>query len=824
MSEDKKIDIEQLITTGKPCFVDCKWPSWERVDGKWTFMGNERGKGLLLGDKIHLANGSYKSLSRSKKLVVTRVYQSVRPTWVTDDLWKMYLEALPEEERNSIPKKYNFAYKEKNSKTPKGDSQVTLTELLTPELDQNASEDIEDPYADVPWPEEEEEYKPGLFESLYDRKDDGQNMRQILESSVSDVTLSDEQELFIKRVMEGNNVLVDACIGSGKTTAIQHLCNRLPSNKKVLYLTYNKLLKLDAKEKIRMRNVKVTNYHGFAWEMVNKMGKKVGVSDTIQAFILAEPPIPHYDVLIIDEYQDIEKEFSLMLRMIKEANPGIQIAAVGDMAQKIYDKTTLNVEKFMNEFLGSHIKLEFTQCFRLSAEHAAYLGRIWKKRIEGVNQSCEIISMSESEVVEFLAEQKVSDVLCLGARNGSLSRTLNDLEEYYPSKYNKNTVYASISDDDSLGTKNPDKNCAIFTTYDSSKGLERKICVIFDFTESYWTTRIRMPQQKYEILRNIFCVAASRGKDKIIFVEPDEALLSEITLSTPVGTNYKPDNMNISEMFDFKYREDIEECFRLIDKKKIEVEDTSVIEVKSNDGLIDISPCIGIYQEACFFNRYDIDSKIMFHLSVGRAGEKKHLYTDAIRSSSLEKKILFSVAMETRQNRYFDQVQTPFITRDEDIRIQKRLSSRLDKDEEGIQKECSIEFANKKGGSLYFSARGQCDVLKDDVVYELKFVSELTHEHFLQCASYMIGFGLKKGILWNTRDNTVWEITIPDRAAFMDAVARTITKGALDGYYDPNELEDFDGGEEEDTKPKLTLESIFKGKKANKHKKKKGKN
>ena len=824
MSEDKKIDIEQLITTGKPCFVDCKWPSWERVDGKWTFMGNERGKGLLLGDKIHLANGSYKSLSRSKKLVVTRVYQSVRPTWVTDDLWKMYLEALPEEERNSIPKKYNFAYKEKNSKTPKGDSQVTLTELLTPELDQNASEDIEDPYADVPWPEEEEEYKPGLFESLYDRKDDGQNMRQILESSVSDVTLSDEQELFIKRVMEGNNVLVDACIGSGKTTAIQHLCNRLPSNKKVLYLTYNKLLKLDAKEKIRMRNVKVTNYHGFAWEMVNKMGKKVGVSDTIQAFILAEPPIPHYDVLIIDEYQDIEKEFSLMLRMIKEANPGIQIAAVGDMAQKIYDKTTLNVEKFMNEFLGSHIKLEFTQCFRLSAEHAAYLGRIWKKRIEGVNQSCEIISMSESEVVEFLAEQKVSDVLCLGARNGSLSRTLNDLEEYYPSKYNKNTVYASISDDDSLGTKNPDKNCAIFTTYDSSKGLERKICVIFDFTESYWTTRIRMPQQKYEILRNIFCVAASRGKDKIIFVEPDEALLSEITLSTPVGTNYKPDNMNISEMFDFKYREDIEECFRLIDKKKIEVEDTSVIEVKSNDGLIDISPCIGIYQEACFFNRYDIDSKIMFHLSVGRAGEKKHLYTDAIRSSSLEKKILFSVAMETRQNRYFDQVQTPFITRDEDIRIQKRLSSRLDKDEEGIQKECSIEFANKKGGSLYFSARGQCDVLKDDVVYELKFVSELTHEHFLQCASYMIGFGLKKGILWNTRDNTVWEITIPDRAAFMDAVARTITKGALDGYYDPNELEDFDGGEEEDTKPQLTLESIFKGKKANKHKKKKGKN
>lgn len=44
--------------------------------------------------------------------------------------------------------------------------------------------------------------------------------------------LSNEQEMFIQRVLEGNNVLVDACIGSGKTTAIQHLCNVLPSNKK----------------------------------------------------------------------------------------------------------------------------------------------------------------------------------------------------------------------------------------------------------------------------------------------------------------------------------------------------------------------------------------------------------------------------------------------------------------------------------------------------------------------------------------------------------------------------------------------------------------
>lgn len=334
--------------------------------------------------------------------------------------------------------------------------------------------------------------------------------------------LSKEQSIFIKRALERNNILVDACIGSGKTTAIQYLCNAFPNHLRILYLTYNKLLKIDAQSKIKKWNVTVTNYHGFAFSQLKSVGRKAGISDLIQAYNKVKPPMQRYDVLIIDEYQDIEQELAEMLEHIKLCNPGIQIIAVGDMMQKIYDKTTLNVEKFIQEFLGEHILLEFTYCFRLSSDIASRLGLIWKKKINGVNSNCIVEEMDKDSVIKFLSQQNPADILCLGARTGSMADTLNTLENEYPDIFNKRTVFASIQERDSSGATVPSPATAIFTTYDSSKGLERPICAVFDYTESYWKVRVNKPQQSYEILRNIFCVAASRGKYRIIFVTTGE--------------------------------------------------------------------------------------------------------------------------------------------------------------------------------------------------------------------------------------------------------------------------------------------------------------
>lgn len=255
--------------------------------------------------------------------------------------------------------------------------------------------------------------------------------------------------------------------------------------------------------------------------------------------------------------------------------------------------------------------------------------------------------------------------------------------------------------------------------------------------------------------------------------------MSEESISTPEDMNTSLENVRISEMFDFKFQEDIEECYDLLEKKKINMEDTSVIDIRSNDGLIDLSPCIGIFQEAFFFDNYDIDREFALFRLIHK---DRKIFNDKIKG--VEKKILHLTSLETNQRRYYSQVSLPLVTDEQKELLTRRIETRLRHDEEE-QIICSIAFAERRNGEKAFEALGYADVKKDDTIYELKFVSQLNHEHYLQCACYMIAQNLDRGILWNIRTNEMWEISIPDKQKFMDSVVKTITKRQLTKYYKP---------------------------------------
>lgn len=577
--------------------------------------------------------------------------------------------------------------------------------------------------------------------------------------------LSDEQKQFCDLALSGNNIRVEACIGSGKTTAIQTLCNLFPKNKWILYLTYNKLLKVDAKAKITNTNVVVTNYHGFVYPYLQRNGIRCSVSDAIKTFVKNRLSIPRFNILIIDEYQDIELDFAEMLEYIKSTNPKMQIIMVGDMAQKIYDKTTLDVKKWSDEFLGNYKELAFTQCFRLQPELAAKLSRIWNKPIIGVNTDCCVRTMGKDSIVTYLKDKNPNDILCLGSKSGSMMSVLNILETRFPYKFNKKTIYASINNDAS--DVEPTQNTAIFTTYDSSKGMERPICVVFDWDEAYWKVRNNQTGTNSEILRNIFCVAASRGKKEIIFVQNiaygrPVNLLSEETLRTPIPTK-KLKHAYTNKMFSFKYIEEIEKAYEMLDINLLQPKH-EIITINSHDALIDLTPCIQIYQHAIFFKNYNIECDINYEF------QQNNQAMPDITDYSIEQKILMLTSLRTKQNRYYNQVSLPLVTPAQRNSLISRLSEQLSPNE-NVQASTSIQLFDV---TIYAT----CDVIRDDSIWNIEFKRELKPEDYLKNAIESIMFGKKQAVLWNTRTNEIYRIFVSkdQRDAFLKQTYRIITK------------------------------------------------
>lgn len=591
--------------------------------------------------------------------------------------------------------------------------------------------------------------------------------------------LSSEQQEFVHLALSGKNVLCDACIGSGKTSAINVLCDAYPPERRILYLTYNRLLKLDAKDKIKNHNVLVQNYHGFASLLLNKKGiRNCGQGEQLAMVLEKKIPIPPIDTLIIDEYQDINDEIAELLKYIRSQNPGLQIVAVGDMKQKIYDDTALDVWEFMQDFLGRHEQVVFTKCFRISHDLAERLGNIWGKTINGVNGSCIVEQMSVDEATEFLNKQNPKDVLCLGARIGAMTKVLNDLENRPGNLYDKHHVYASIADNDGDKAVAPSSDVGIFTTFDGSKGMERPICVVFDFTEEYWSSRTSKPMSRYEILRNLFCVAASRGKQRIIFVNYDHPL-SDKSLMTPTGMNCVFRHpFSFSEMFDHKFIEDVDACYKLLEVTPIERDDNTTIDVQTADAMIDLSPCISIYMQAGFFNSYDIDDALAYYMDL----HKDMQYLKIKKGATVEDKVLLLTALETNQCRYVKQVKPPFVSAKAKMSLSMRLGTVFTPDEY-VQARGDIDIHTNDHKVIYTS--GLADVVKNNTVYCIKFISSLAHKHFLQCACSMIALGLPYGVVWNVKSNLMYSVKIKDKDALIDAILKCITKRAYNGadYY-----------------------------------------
>lgn len=611
------------------------------------------------------------------------------------------------------------------------------------------------------------------------------------------VNLSTEQQRMVDLALSGHDVIVDSTVGAGKTTAIQALCSVAGRDRRVLYLTYSKLLKLDAQR--RVTGAKVQNYHGIVYPSLMRAGIRCAIGQSIGVFnkefdSLLKHDFPVYDMLVIDEYQDITEEYAQLIRNIKSLNPDMVMVLVGDTEQKVKANTRIDTREFATEICVNPTIVNFSQSFRIGPVVADQLAHAWNKTVIGANTDQVVYYMSYETAFERLKRADPGQVLCLGTRNGVMSVALNSLEQQQPAKYNKNTVYASIQGGDS--TVNYDDNTAVFTTFDASKGLERDICVVFDYTPKNWKTRNGFPNVDHIVMRNIFLVAASRGKSEIIFVgEPEDQAFQRSLEGSNVG--YIPTTafakitpaerpvyekpISIQGAFDFTFVENVQECFNLIQMDRIDDGAGEIIEIDRNDGLIDLSPAVEYMQLLMYFDNASAEAMMQSIMGADSSGEavttgwaarvnddRPRAWRDALMLS----------AASTRQRRYADQVDRS-IDRTVLDALQQRMSTYLPSGSpvhgELLAKGTAFTDEGQQTPVNFVGRVSAMDSVTEEL-FQIYYRSELSKEVLCEMAMMLCVSRKKSGIVANTRTGELIRVTVPSRGEFMDAAITCITR------------------------------------------------
>lgn len=611
------------------------------------------------------------------------------------------------------------------------------------------------------------------------------------------VNLSTEQQRMVDLALSGHDVIVDSTVGAGKTTAIQALCSKAGKDRRVLYLTYSKLLKLDAQR--RVTGAKVQNYHGIVYPSLLRAGIRCSVGQSISVFnrefdTRLKHDFPVYDMLVIDEYQDITEEYAQLIRNIKSLNPDMVMVLVGDTEQKVKSNTRIDTRAFALEICANPTIVNFSQSFRIGPAIADQLSLAWNKSVIGANTDQVVYYMTYETAFERLKRAEPGQVLCLGTRNGAMSVALNNLERSQPVKYNKNTVYASIQGGDS--TVSYDENTAVFTTFDASKGLERDICVVFDYTSKNWKTRNGFSNVDHIVMRNIFLVAASRGKSEIIFVgnPEDQAFQRRLAGSnigyiatktfmdvTPAERPVYDKPITIQGAFDFTFVENVQECFDLIRTERIDDGAGDVISINRNDGLIDLSPAVEYMQLLLYFDNASAEAMMQSIMGADRSGKTVTTGWAARvnddRPQAWKDALMLSAA-STNQSRYADQV-TRNIGRAVLDALQERMSTYLPSSSPVHRELFAAGTAfTDQGQQTPISFVGRVTAVDSvtEEFFQIYYRSELSKEVLCEMALMLCVSGKESGIVANTRTGELIRVTVPSPQDFMDAAITCITR------------------------------------------------
>ncbi len=598
-------------------------------------------------------------------------------------------------------------------------------------------------------------------------------------------SISVEQQQIITSLKE-SNVVVDSVAGSGKTTCSLYIAKQNPDIN-ILLLTYNSKLKIETREKIKnmeIKNMEVHSYHSFC---VKYYDENCFTDSNIQLLLNNNNSLLNhinYDMIILDEAQDINYlYYELFCKIYNDNYIKAKICIFGDIKQCIFifnnadERYILFAEKLFNFNNLKWIKCKLNESFRITNEMSLFINkcllnndRIISNKITSNKPRyiiCDCFKNRPFDEVKYYLSLGYlpEDIFILAPSIKSIKTPVRILENKIKNSIPHIKVYVPISDEEEL-----DKEILlgklVFSTFHQTKGLERKVIIIFNFDNSYF--KYYNKNVNHFICPNELYVATTRGLEQLSLLHHNEnEHLPFINKDTLLNYCYNENNRLLYDKYIendnfIKYSSPTElikhipehildECLKYIDIVNILPKKELIkipLKIKCKDDTFESVSEINGLAIPLFFE-YKLKGKIsVFENDIifkDKINDKKISINDTITPEQL---LLLSNEWNSHKSGFiFKTYQIDnynWLSNEKLIEFIDRMKNSLNISNKSIF-ERKINTCNKYNPELLnIRLTGYIDCIDDNNVYEFKCVKEIQKEHILQLAIYMYQYEYEK--------------------------------------------------------------------------------
>ncbi|KAF3933543.1 hypothetical protein ABW19_dt0201148 [Dactylella cylindrospora] len=365
--------------------------------------------------------------------------------------------------------------------------------------------------------------------------------------------LSKQQEQARDILLEGRqNVVINACAGSGKTTTLLQMAAHI--DKPFLALLYNRRLRaetIERAEALGLENLTIDNYHGLAYRYYSReadtdQGLKRIVEDDMPPLL----PLPEFEYLVLDEQQDMNPIiYNFVLKLLRDTSKtganSPQLMLLGDPRQEIYQFNNAD-KRFLthcrNLFPGQYregnkvqdrswIEINQMVSFRMTSQIARFVNkqllRGSKPHIGSIKDNakdplpryviCDAYSDEPLEELKRLLKMLPPEEILIMAPSLRAARNpIRHLANQIALEMPEIRIHIPSDDDDRI-TDKVGGGKIIFASYHQAKGIEREAAILFNFSSSYYDFYDRHPTQ-IDNVGNVQYVAATRAKKHLTLI------------------------------------------------------------------------------------------------------------------------------------------------------------------------------------------------------------------------------------------------------------------------------------------------------------------